>query len=302
MNWILLALSAALFQAVGSAIKKKSLQVAGMNNIIGFISFFTAGIIFGFFFFLKTKNFAPYFHLNAAFWQAMFWYAGLNVIASWFMYRALDLAEFNHLMPFMVLTNLFIVIPPISFLYEIPSLIGLAGIAVIVLGALLMDYKKNDFISAESELQKKNNRKGVLYFLVTAVCFTITPTVAKITILNSSVLFASFLVHILISLGFLVMLLLAREQQKIKELFSQPEKKLLLAGIMLAGFAVAFQNGSLNWALSLAPVASVMAINRTMPLFAFLIGVFYFKEKTNLKQKIIATAIMVSGAIMVTLS
>ncbi|NTV41582.1 MAG: DMT family transporter [Candidatus Moranbacteria bacterium] len=302
MNWILLGFSAALFQAIGSAIKKKSLQVTGMNNIIGFISFFTAGIIFGVFFFVKTGRLLPHLTLSVNFWVAMFWYAGLNIVASWFMYRALDLAEFNHLMPFMTLTNLFIIIPPMSFLYEMPSLLGLAGIAVIVVGALLMDYKKNDFVSVENELQKKNNRKGVLYFLGTAVCFTITPTVAKITVLNSSVLFASFLVHILIGLGFLVMLLLAKEQWKIKEFFFQPEKKSLLVGVILAGFAVALQNGSLNLALSLAPVASVMAINRTMPLFAFLIGVFYFKERTDLSKKIIATVVMVIGAVIVVLS
>lgn len=94
MNWILLALSAALFQAVGSAIKKKSLQVAGMNNIIGFISFFTAGIIFGIFFFAKTGRLLPHLSLSGDFWIAMAWYAGLNIIASFFMYRALDLAEF----------------------------------------------------------------------------------------------------------------------------------------------------------------------------------------------------------------
>jgi uncharacterized membrane protein len=301
MLWIILAFNAALFQAFGAAIKKKSLQVSGMNNIIGFISFLTAGIIFGAFFFAKTGRVVPHLSLTPDFYVAMALYAGLNIVASWSMYRALDLAEFNHLMPFITLTNLLIVIPPISLLYEKPSLLGLVGIAVIVIGALLMDLRKNDIVSVENELRTKNNHKGMLYFLGTAACYTITPTVAKITVLHSSVLFASFLVHILIGLGFLVMLLLAKEQQKMKELFIQSEKRWLLIGIILAGFAVALQNGSLNWALSLAPVASVMALYRTMPFFAFLIGIAYFKERTDLKRKILATAIMVAGAVIVAL-
>jgi len=302
MNWILLALSAAFFQAIGAAIKKKSLQVAGMNNIIGFISFFTAGIIFGIFFFFSTGSLWPHGILPENFWIAMFWYAGLNIVAYWFMYRALDLAEFNHLMPFMTLTSLSVIIPPMIIFHEVPSSLSFLGIIVVVVGVLVMNFKKPQKLSAKNELQKKNNQKGVLYFLATAACFTITPTAAKITVLGSSVLFASFLVHILIGLGFLTMMFVFGEQEKIKALFLRPEKRMLLIGIILAGLVATIQNGSLNWALSLAPVASVMAINRTMPLFAFLIGVFYFKEKTNLKQKIIATVVMVLGAIMVTLS
>lgn len=302
MNWILLSFSAALFQAIGAAIKKESLQVSGMNNVIGFVSFFTAGVVFGSFFFVKTGRLLPHLTLSVNFWVAMFWYAGLNIVASWFMYRALDLAEFNHLMPFMTLTNLFIIIPPISLLYEKPSIFCLFGIAVIVVGALMMDFKKKQILSAASEVRSGNNRKGVLYFLATAICFTITPTVAKIAVLDSSVLFASFLVHILIGLGFLIMIFLSREQGKINELFFRPERKILLIGIIFAGLAVALQNGSLNMALSLAPVASVMAINRIMPLFAFLIGVFYFKERMDLAKKIIATVVMVIGAVIVALS
>jgi len=53
MLWIVLAFNAALFQALGAALKKKS-QVSGMNNIIGSVSFLTAGIVFGVFFFAKT--------------------------------------------------------------------------------------------------------------------------------------------------------------------------------------------------------------------------------------------------------
>ncbi|NTW29862.1 MAG: EamA family transporter [Candidatus Moranbacteria bacterium] len=302
MLWIVLAFNAALFQALGAAIKKKSLQVSGMNNIIGFVSFLTAGIIFGAFFLAKTGRVVPHLSLTPEFYVAMACYAGLNIVASWFMYRALDLAEFNHLMPFITLTNLLIVIPPISLLYETPSVSGLVGITVIVVGALMMDLGKRDLVGAENELRKQNNRKGVLYFLGTAACYTITPTVAKITVLHSSVLFASFLVHILIGLGFLAMILFAREQRTMKELFLRSEKRGLLVGILLAGFAVALQNGSLNWALSLAPVASVMALYRTMPFFAFLIGVAYFKERTDLKRKILATAIMVAGAVIVALN
>ncbi len=302
MSWILFGLSAALFQAIGATIKKKSLQESGTNNLIGFVSFLTAGIIFGFFLFVKTGSLWPHNSLSQEFWIAMFWYVVLNIVGYWFMYRALDLAEFNHLMPFMTLTSLSAIIPPLIIFHEMPSTMSLLGIVIVVIGALIMNFEKVESCTTNDRFQKRKNHMGLMYFLATAVCFTINPTVAKITVRDSSVLFASFLVHVLIGLGFLIMALVFHKKKKISELFFSPKKKVFLFGIVLAGFAVALQNGSLNMALSLAPVASVVAINRTMPLFAFLIGVFYFKERTDLTKKIIATVVMVIVAMIVALS
>jgi drug/metabolite transporter (DMT)-like permease len=36
-----------------------------------------------------------------------------------------------------------------------------------------------------------------------------------------------------------------------------------------------------------------------MPFFAFLIGYFFFKEKTDVLRKIFATTLMVAGAIFI---
>lgn len=44
--WIFFSVFGALFQAAGFAVKKKSLQTQGINNVIGFISFTFAGVIF----------------------------------------------------------------------------------------------------------------------------------------------------------------------------------------------------------------------------------------------------------------
>jgi uncharacterized membrane protein len=58
------------------------------------------------------------------------------------------------------------------------------------------------------------------------------------------------------------------------------------------------ENGTINLALHMAPVAQVFAIKRTMPLFAFLIGFLYFREQNEIPKKILATALMVVGAIL----
>ncbi len=299
MNWILLAVLGAFAQALGAAVKKKALQTPGMNNVIGFMSFVAAGIFFLVLMFVTGSTWPE--DLSPSFLQAMFWYAGLNIIAVWFLYKALDIAELNYLMPFMVLTSLSMIVPPMIILGEIPSPGSFLGIIIIVIGVLWMNYSPKKDLSLEDERRKRDNRRGLLYFLATAACFTVAPTAAKITVQETSVLFASMVVHLLIGCGFLVIALIAGELKKVSAVVRGGKFAGLRNGILLAGVAIVIENGSINAALEMAPVASVMAIKRLMPFFAFLIGYFYFKEQTDVRKKLLATALLIAGAVLVTI-
>lgn len=312
MTWTIFALFGAMFQAVESGIKKKALQVQGMNNVVAVIAFMFAGLLFAFFCFLENSTIFAAHQLSNSFWLAVLWMVVLNIIAVWFNYKALDAADLSYLMPFMTLTSLSLIIPPMILLGEYPSKMSLIGIAVIVAGAFFMDWKFKCQLTTEEAEKRKNNRKGVLYFLMTALCYTFTPGIMKVIVLESgNVLFASYVVHLLIGLGFIPLIFLIPGVKKmsrteslqliVKNLTGNDAKNFLLATIF-AGIAIAIANGSINYALKSATVANVFAIKRTMPLFAFVIGVVYFKERTNLTQKIIATVIMVIGAIIITVA
>lgn len=299
--WIVLALVGAFAQATGAAIKKKALQTPGMNNVIGCLSFAFAGVVFYAFFFLDTGSFWMN-GLTARFWEAVGWYVGLNVLAVWFMYRALDMAEFNHLMPFMTFTSLSLVVPPMLFLGEFPSFVSFGGIVLIVVGALLINYQPSSSATdAKQEKQRLANRKGTWYFLITAVCYTFAPTAQKIAVQESSVFFASFVVHALVALGFLAMIVGFREFPRLSSALRDHTMRRFLYAVLLAGAVIAVENGSINAALDHATVAYVFAFKRMMPFFAFLIGLLYFRERTEPGKKIAATALMVGGAVVMTL-
>jgi len=287
---------------MGAAVKKKSLQTPGMNNVIGFISFTFAGSAFGLMHWLKTGTVSPA-HLSPQFWHGMMGYAGLNIVGAWFLYRALDMAEFSHVMPFMALTSLAVIVPPMFVFGEMPTLLSVGGIALVAAGALVMNWH-NELAHAGTPIAelKQRNRQGVLYFLATAACFTFTPTAAKVAIRESSVLFASFLGHLLVGAGFLGMVILCRESARLMRLFRARASRALLLGILAAGTLIVVENGCINAALAEAPVASVMAIKRMMPLFAFVIGLVYFRERTELRKKLVSTSLMITGAILVTLA
>ncbi len=298
--WIVLCLLGACCQALVAAIKKKSLQTAGMNNVVGFISFSLAGIVFGGVHWMETGTIWRE-HLPLRFWESMAGYAGLNILAAWFMYRALDMAEFNHLMPFMTVTSLAIIIPPIFVFGEVPTALGVAGIAVVVGGAILMNWHRESVHTDAGVLeQKRRNRQGVCYFLVTACCYSFAPTAAKQAIQESSVLFASFVVHALIGAGFLGMIVVLGESDRILRVFTDKVMRTFLVGLAFTGPLIAVENGSINTALAVAPVASVMAVKRLMPLFAFVIGYVYFRERSELRKKLAATGLMIAGSVMVT--
>lgn len=302
--WVFYSLVGAVSQAFGSAIKKQSLQKRGMNNVIGCIAFMTAGIVFGIINFVDTGH-VWMVGLSHRFWEGMFWSASLNIVGAWFLYRALDLAEFSRLMPFMTLTSVTIVIPPMIFLGEVPSRGSLFGIVIVVVGAMLMSW---DFAKLPDEVpetrkemkRREDNRRGILSFMITALCYTVTPTAAKISIQESSVLFASFVVYALMALGFFLLVLFFGERVRLRSVLVDPKWRPFLLWSVVTGLVAVLGDGSVGVALSMASVSSVMAIKRLMPLFAFLIGYYYFKERTELPRKLVATVLMVSGALLIT--
>jgi drug/metabolite transporter (DMT)-like permease len=301
--WMIFSLFGALFQAIEMAIKKKALQTRGMNNFIAFLAFIFAGIILFLLFFSQTGMIWHDTTLSLSFWNGMFWYVALNVLAVYFLYKALDIAELNYLMPFFALTSFSLIIPAIFVFGEIPTIAALFGISLIVIGAIVMDYGNKASVDTEKE-KAKQNRKGKIYFLVTALCFTFAPTAQKVAVVESSALFVSYLVHLLIGLSFLGLIFISREQSRIRETFrmlTRPGRLKFLGIILLAGISIGIANTSINIALGAADVAVVMGIKRLMPLFAFVIGFLYFRERTGISKKITATSLMVLGAVLITL-
>ncbi|MFH0969107.1 MAG: DMT family transporter [Patescibacteria group bacterium] len=304
--WILYSIIGAFTQATEMAIKKKALQVKGMNNFIGFLAFTFAGLILGAVVLLTINENSFLIKDNFKFWEGVIATVILNVIANYSLYKALDLTELSYLMPFFAFISLSVIIPPIFLFKEIPSFQAIAGIILVIAGAILIDYRKRNSNNDNSDKEKiKNNRKGKLLFIITAVCWTFSTPMTKVAVLAGSPVLVSALVNFLCGISFMLLIYLFKDSEKIKNAlnnFKNNEKRNFIIAILLAGIAIAIQIVSINTALKYAPVSYVIAIKRTMPVFAFLIGFIYFKERTNILKKLIATVIMVAGAIIVGLS
>lgn len=286
MNWILLSVLSAFGQAFGWALKKKTLENKGVNNTLGAVSFFVAGIILTILWGMKSHWIFPVTTGRFAF--AAFIVIALNIVAVWTAYRALDKAALSALMPFVALTSLAIV--PMEYLLRdvLPNALQIVGIVIVVVGAILF---------AAKELPKKEALVAAGYFTVTIVCYSITsPFMAVAVDESGSGLFSAAVFHLGIAAGFVPLILLTNEGVAVQMLRVSGERTKVLILMILAGAVVALlENGPATVALEQAKASEVFALKRTMPFFALILGIMMFGEKVT-KRHVLGTALLVVGS------
>lgn len=303
--WILLSATGALFQSVTGAINKRNLDVSRSSvSLVAFINYFFGSVVLVVFALWQTGHFIPQINFGANFWYGILIASSTTVIGAYFGYRALNLAEFNYISPWLTLTSLIVVVPSFLLLREIPSSPAVVGIIIIVFGALLIDYKKKHVsMSADEELIHARNRKAKSYLIIIGIAYSISPVGMKMATLESSPIFVVVVVQLAVALSFLFAIF-AYERKKIVSTIinlSARDKKIFFATALTAGVGYAISNGTVNTALTMANVSSVMAIKRIAPVFSFFIGYFFLREKRNARRKLIATILMVAGTILITI-
>ena len=288
MDWIFLSLLAAFGQALGWAIKKRTLENLGINNTLGFVSYAIASIVL--YTMLIVSGDAPL-TLTVKFWWATSGIIVLNVIALWTAYQALDKAALSTLMPYMALTALLIV--PIEFVLRgiLPSFEQIIGMSVVTVGAIIF---------ARNQALKPGWMRTAKYFGTTLLCYSITSPLMGIAVSESgSGLFSALIAHIGIAIGFIPMLLIAKETHVLKGFREAGTLPYVLGLMVLAGLVTAFfENGPATVALETGSASEVFALKRVMPFFALVLGIMMFREHVG-RRHIVGTLLLVSGSFLI---
>ncbi len=289
MEWAFLSILSGFGQALGWALKKKTLENKGVNNTLGFVSFLTAGVLLIFMWGIKSGWVFP--AMSERFISASLIVIILNVVAVWAGYRALDKAALSMLMPFVALTSLAII--PVEYLLRgvLPTTLQVVGITVVVVGAILF---------ASKELPKKEAFTAIGYFAVTILCYSITsPFMAVAVEASGSGLFSAAVFHLGIAIGFLPLVFLINEGVTVQALRLRGEWKKVLLLMVIAGSVVALlENGPATVALESAKASEVFALKRTMPFFALILGIMMFNERVT-KRHVIGTTLLVLGSMLI---
>ena len=287
MLWVLYALLSALSFATADAFTKKASD--DLDNYVLILSRFLYGAPFV----LLLLLFIPMPEIEAGFWLALIALLPFEIFA-WVLYiKAIKSSQISLVLPFLSFTPAFLVIISFLMLGEIPSLMGLFGIALVVAGAYVLNLKNlngNLFEPFKSILREK----GALYMLIVSFLFSITSSLSKILVQKSSPLFSSAAYLAAMALSFSAISFFASRKNigQLKTGF----KGLLPVGIFYA-LMVIFH----NLAITLTIVPYMMSIKRTSSIFSVLYGHFWFKDE-NIRMRGFGALIMLIGAVLIILS
>ncbi len=300
-SWFLLALTGAFLQAVGLALKKHAIRVSGANGLVAACIFLGAGVVL---FVTRSISFGTPLYdgpIPLQFWGGVVMAVVFGTLGVLFSYRSLDLGDLSAVSPYSVVATVLYFIPAYLFLHEVPTLSEVSGMIVIIIGALVLEGKvgRKRILTKQEHADRARNRKALGYFFCAMIFYSISPTGEKLAITATDPMFASYIIHLGIGISFLISLLVRPKYRDFELVRQSFRTKAFVTAIAIAAVVAAYGNLSTHFALSGASVGGVMSLKRTMPIFAFFLGYFVFRERKDAFRKLLGTIIMISGAILV---
>lgn len=203
----------------------------------------------------------------------------LGALGNYYIIKALSLGELSTLAPINSYKPLVAILVSFFYLKEIPSLSAIFGIVLIILGTYIL-YNKGEY-----------NSKAVFY-RVLALIFSGTEAVFIKKIILLTDIPTSFVLWALSGLIFSVFFTLGD-----KNCFKLPQIKPLIMLILSVGI----MQYSTNFVFSKIHVSYALALFQLSTLLSVILGAKIFHE-TGLKRKVIASLIMIFGAIVIIVS
>jgi drug/metabolite transporter (DMT)-like permease len=230
--------------------------------------------------------------LDTVFWYALVSCSLLNTLTSIMYFRAIKLSPLSITVPMLTFTPLFMLLTSPLIVGEFPGLLGIGGIVLIVIGAYII-HIRNVRDGLLSPFRRLAGEQGPLLMLGVAFIWSITSNLDKVAVLHSSPLFYIVLFNALVAL-FLTPLAYLKTRGRFKGV-RVSVKVLVPLGLFTALTAV-FQ----MTALTLTLAAYVISIKRLSAIFAIIYGFAFFREK-NIRQCLLGAAIMLAGALLITM-
>lgn len=284
--WLIFALLNPVSEAFRSLFIKRSshkvdpILISWSNNVIPFLVFPPLLLFVD----LKFNNY---------FWLGFIGSGIIQVVNTILYMRAISKGDISTVMPMLSFTPLVLLIASPFTIGEFPTLLGLVGIFLVVLGSyfLNMDLKKMNPLEPFKAIVKN---KGTRYMLFVATLWGISGVFDKISINNSSVIQHITFLNVLV---FITMTTIVVSQKK----FNLEKMKLVKTDLFMVSL---FTTGSYLFhyiALSLTLVAYVVSIKRISGVISVILG-FYFLNEPNVRQRLFGSIVMFIGVLFIIFS
>lgn len=284
--WIILGIASGFFHALMSATGKKALKDASPYLLaLAYSAFSLPFLLIAIFWLGLTPT-------NFTFWWATIACSISSIIALILYAKALQNGELSLTVPLLSFTPAFLILTSKIMLGENPNFWGTAGIILIVAGTYVLELKREKGILGPFKILVKD--KSALFMLIVALIYAVSSNWNKIAVTNSNPITYLIFVQI-ISAVICVPLIYFKSGRKPSEI--KPRWKLL----WLVGLFTALSLLAQMTALTLAIVPYVISLKRTSALFSVILGFIAFKER-NIKPKLLGSALMMVGVLLISIS
>lgn len=282
-TWFVLALGCALVWAVVDAFCKHALQRHRASVVLGARWLYALPPL------LATLAASPAPKVDGAFWLVIGVAAPLELAAMFLYMRAISIAPLSLTTPLLAWTPVFTTVFSAVALGEIPSLAGLAGVALVAGGSWML-YATPGTTPLEPLRLLARERGAQLMFAV-ALIFSVTSAFGKIGVLHSS---AGFFGPVYVAALAVCLAVFETARGRGRALLAdlRPNRWFFAIGAGVAAMTV------LHFAaLELTQVAYMVAVKRSSLLASVVIGRVFFGE-AGLRHRLPGAALMLAGVVL----
>jgi drug/metabolite transporter (DMT)-like permease len=305
MLWVILALTGAVTNAGYFIVTKKMLQSIN-PYVLAAGSFLTPAL---FLLFISVRSGIPV--TGDRFLFAVAITAGLNIIATILVYRALATTDISLAIPMLSFTPVFLMGTSFLLLHELPTRIGALGILIIVSGSYVLNLSPGQKSIADP-IRSIAQHPGVLYMLVVALIYAITVNFDKMVVMESDTVFGSAIVFVVIGSAFVIITLVSHVGICVPLGFKKdppavivpnqesPGKRYrwMVVGFMFIGVLITIEAIVINYAYTLQIVPYIIAFKRMSIVLSVLTGAIVFHEP-DLGRRLTGAVLMVLGAVLI---
>jgi len=285
MVWFIYAFICALSVATADALSKKALAGNNDTYLIAWVRFaYAAPLMILIFPFIDIPE------LDSGFFIITFLLLPLDITALLLYMKAINISPLSLTLPFLSLTPVFLIGTSYVLLGEKPDRTGLMGIILVTIGAYLLNAHtiSRGFLGPLKTICKE---RGSVLMILVAFIYSITSSLGKMAVQHSSPIFFSVFYPLLITI-FLFLIVSFKTKDILPKTVSQPLLFFLIGILMVIMWVTHLM------AISLVEVSYMISVKRLSLIFGIIYGAVLFKE-TNIKERLLGSAIMVLGVILI---
>jgi drug/metabolite transporter (DMT)-like permease len=302
MLWLLLASCTAFCESLKDVGSKQSLKTIDEFIVTGATMWVGVAVLLPYI--ALTTGFPT---IGPHFGGAILVGGSLNVVAFSLYIRAIKLGDLSLTVPLVTLTPLFLLVTSPLIVGEWASPIDAIGVLLIIIGSYILNLgakpgEPNQPRAYLAPIRAMIHNPGSRLMLIVALIWSVTSTVDKIGVQNSSPLMWAaslfgFIGTALLPLGIQRWRRRDRSRSSLSR-SSLSRREILTLGS--AGIINAIGVGLQMVALTMAPVAQVIAVKRMSALITVVLGHFLFQEQ-GIKARLLGAAVMVAGVAVISI-